>query len=641
MRVNSDDYDFGGYVTKYNVQCLDGRTLCKNAFADCDGITVPLIWQHVHDTPDVVMGHSLLECRDDGVYGYCKLNKTPAGLNAAEMIANGDINSFSVYANQIKEHNGLVEHGMIREVSLVLAGANPDATIDYLCFQHSDGSLSESDSEAVIHMTDNEQDFDVFNVSAFISHADEDLEEEEDMGDEELDAVASTEASEKTPEEIFNEMTDEQKNVVYMIVAQLTGDNEEVPVEEDVEEEETEDIAQSGIGGNGMKHNVFDSASNGGHTLSHSDIDTIFADAINMGSLKQSVIAHSATYGIDNIDKLFPEYKNVTTTPEFVSRRTEWVNDVLNGVTHSPSSRIRSMHADITGDEARALGYIKGAAKKNEVFNVMKRETSPTTVYKKQKFDRDDITDITDFDLVAWVKSEMRLMLDEEIARAILVGDGREADSGDKIKETSIRPIWTDDPFYAAKLIIPATYTNIEIIDEILNATNEYRGTGVPKLYMASNEVTKLLVTKDGFNHRLYNTTSELGSAMGVDDVVKVPVMNNLTRVIDDDDPTDVISRKLYGIIVNMKDYYTGTDKGGNISMFDDFDIDYNQYKYLLETRLSGCLVKYHSAIVIEIDEHVPYPIFLLNASQEIDYDDFVTEDEDDDEDAGDGPVEV
>lgn len=573
-------YDFGGYATRNDLKCTDGRTIRKDAFKDCDGKVVPIVWQHVHDDPSNVLGHGLLENREDGVYIYGSLNNTPKGKDAQEQIQHGDITFLSIWANNISENdNGDVFHGDIKEVSLVLAGANPGAKIDNISFAHADGSIIDADDEAII------------TTGVPISLDDVEHAEEEDPTPEPV--VSHADGEGKTLQDVFNGMTDEQKNVVYAMLAYMEGAT----------------LEQSELtGGITMKKNIFDGSTvkDEGTQLSHSQIQEIFDDAEKCGSLKQSIISHAATYGIENIDVLFPDAKTVTPTPDMIKRDTDWVNVFLNGARHVPFARIKSTAADITADEARARGYIKGNLKKEEVIKVMKRITTPTTVYKKQKLDRDDIIDITDFNVVSWIKAEMRVMLNEEIARAGLLGDGRdpEEDEDDKINEENIRPIYSDDDLYAHHLSIDAETVTTEegVLDAIVEGMENYEGTGMPIMFTTQNQIIKWKLLKDKVGRKLFATEADLASYLGVSRLVPVPVMKGMQRVTEEGETPSKVTTTydLIGIIVNPADYTYGADKGGQISMFDDFDIDYNQYKYLLETRTSGCLTHPKSALVVE-----------------------------------------
>ena len=555
-------YDFCGWATKNDLQCSDGRIIRRDAFKHNDGQKVPLVWNHDHTDPYRVIGHALLENRDEGVYAYGYFNDTDLGNTARIYVQHGDINQMSIYANELKQQGPNVMHGSIREVSLVLAGANPGAYIESV-ISHGE----ESDEEAVIFTG---EDICLYHSS----EETEELKEEKEVA-----------KNEKTVKEIVDSMTEEQKKVMYAIVGQLFG-------EIDKSDEESE-------GGNEeMKHNVFDQDETQENTLSHAAMETIIGDAKRFGSMKESFLAHAEDYGIENIDYLFPEAKSLNTPPDFIKRETGWVSTVMGAVHHTPFSRIKSMFADITADEARAKGYIKGNLKKEEVFSLLKRTTTPTTIYKKQKMDRDDVVDITDFDVIAWLKSEMRMMLDEEIARAILVGDGRLASSDDKINEQNIRPIWTDEALYTIKsLVTVPTGGNLaeEFIDQSVRAMKDYKGSGSPTAFMTEEMLTECLLLKDTNKHRLYKNAEEVATAMRVSRIITVPVMEGLTRTSGSD------TLELKALIVNLNDYNVGADKGGAINMFDDFDIDYNQQKYLIETRCSGALIKPYSAIALEV----------------------------------------
>ena len=567
-------YDFSGYATKNDLKCSDGRTIRKDAFKHADGQIVPLVWQHMHNEATNILGHALLEHREDGVYTYGVFNDTEAGQNAKKLVEHGDIKALSIYANQLKEQSGNVLHGMIREVSLVLTGANPGAFIDNLTFAHGDGEFETDATEAIIYT----------GLDLSLEHAEE-----------------PSSKTEKTVAEVFDTLNEEQKNVVYAMLADALGEeSDDVEEEEDVEHSEGDDnsIEHSDDGGTKMKKNVFEKEeTKETAVLSHSDFEQIVKASVTSynGSLKAAVLAHAGTYGIDNIDFLFPDAQTLAKTPDFISREMGWVSGVLAKTRKSPFSRIKSVHADITEPEARALGYIKGNLKKEEVFKLLKRVTTPTTIYKKQKLDRDDMIDITDLDVVAWMKSEMRMMLDEELARVIFVGDGRDALSQDKINEDNIRPILKDADLYAHHVALANDIATKDLIDELVKARKEYKGSGNPVLYTTTDQLTDMLLLKDTLGRRLYATKAELASAIMVSEIVEVPVFAGVTRTAADD---KIMS--LVGIIVNLQDYNLGADKGGQVSMFDDFDIDYNQYKYLMETRCSGALIKPKSALVIE-----------------------------------------
>lgn len=571
-------FDFGGYATKADLKCADGRTIKKDAFKENDGKTVPLVWQHQRNNPSNVLGHAYLENRKDGVYAYCKFNDTDSAKDAKTLVRHGDITSLSIYANQLKESGGNVYHGLIREVSLVLAGANPGATIDNIYFEHSEDSESD---EAIIYTG---LDLSLTDVEK-IEHAEEGQNGSESEDDSE------------TVKDVFDSMTEKQKKVVYAMIAHALSDDEEDDMEQsdedenDIEHEEGDD-----------NMNVFEKQGKEANTneLSHDEMMAIISDANRYGSLKTSVLEH----GITNIDVLFPEAQFVTPTPEMIMRDQAWVSKIWNGVRKSPFSRIKSAAANLTMTEARAKGYIKGKAKVEEQFSLLKRVTTPQTVYKKQALDRDDLIDITSFDVVAWMKAEMRLMLNEELARAILVGDGRMAGADDKINETNIRPIYTDAETYTIYYKLAGS-TADNIIDGANRARKDYKGSGSPALFTTSDTLTTLLLSKDTTGRRLYNTTTELASALRVSEIVEVPVMENLSRTVTvstGESSSTTKTMNLVGIIVNPIDYVVGADRGGAVSMFDDFDIDYNKEKYLIETRCSGALYRPYSAIILEVE---------------------------------------
>ena len=557
-------YDFSGWATRANLKCSDGRTIMRDAFKQNDGQKVPLVWNHQHDDPNEVLGHALLENREDGVYAYCSLNDTEAGKTTKLLIQHGDISALSIYANQLKQNMSNVVHGNIREVSLVLAGANPGASIQSV-IQH--GATIED--EAMIYT----------GKELSIMHSDDPKPPVEKPEKPEK----NTDENGETIGDIFNTLDEKQKEVVYALIGEALENN------------------NSEGGDNTMKHNVFDQSEeqNSENVLSHSEMQTIIEDGKRFGSLKESFLQHAEEYGIENIEYLFPEAKSLNTPPDFIKREMGWVQTVMSGVHHTPFSRIKSMFADITADEARARGYMKGKLKKEEVFGLLKRTTTPTTIYKKQKLDRDDVIDITDFDVVAWLKSEMRMMLEEEMARAILIGDGRLPSSDDKINEQNIRPIWKDEELYTIRGIVKGDDSDkaalaTEFIDQSVRSMTDYRGSGSPTAYMTAEMLTECLLLKDTNGKRIYSNENEVATAMRVSKIVTVPVMNNQTRKEGSDTYT------LQAIIVNLNDYNVGADKGGAINMFDDFDIDYNQQKYLIETRCSGALTKPFSAIVLE-----------------------------------------
>lgn len=559
-------YNFSGYATKNDLKCSDGRTIRKDAFKANDGQTVPLVWQHMHNDPGNVLGHAVLENRVDGVYAYCKFNSTEAGENAKHLVEHGDITAMSIYANSLLQKGDDVLHGAIREVSIVLSGANPGALIDNISVMHSDGMTVEDETEAIIY-TGLNLEFES------VEHADDKKEPEKEKEGDKVD---------ETVKDIFDSLNEKQKNVVYAMLAQAV-------------EGEVDDMEHSDKGGYEMKRNVFEGDVDDSNVLTHAEIKTIFSDAEKCGSLKEAVLAHADTYGIDDIDVLFPDAKTITNTPDMISRNMEWVRGVISGTHHTPFSRIKSVSADITVETARAKGYVTGAMKKEEVFGLLKRVTTPTTIYKKQKLDRDDIIDITDLDVVAWLKAEMRLMLDEELARAVLIGDGRDVGDEDKINEENIRPIYKDADMYSHKVKIEAGTSVVDKIEAIIRARKDYKGTGRPTLYTTSEELTDMLLVKDTQGRRLYRSEQELTSDLRVAGIVEVEVMEDVTR---EGDESEILG--LVGILVNLGDYKLGADKGGEVNMFDDFDIDYNQYKYLIETRCSGALTKPKSALVIE-----------------------------------------
>lgn len=585
----SKNYDFSGWATRNNIRCSDGRTIRRDAFKDNDGQTVPLVWNHNHNDPFNVLGHALLKNRPEGVYAYCTLNDSAQGKNARELVEHGDVDSLSIYANNLRQNGRDVMHGKIREVSLVLAGANPGAYIDSVIV-HSDGDDSD-DSEAIIYSGSDLE----------LSHADtkKNAEDEEETGSDDNTENKETKmttnqqpntnggGNEETVEDVFNTLTDKQKQVVYALIGMAIEDAKKGNLD-DEEESEPEDEED-------MKHNVFDNDYQADDVISHAEQMDIIADGKRYGSLRDSALAH----GIDNIDYLFPDAKTIENAPSFVKRQDEWVSDFMNNTHHTPFSRIKSIYANITEDDARARGYIKGKLKKDEVFALLRRTTNPTTIYKKQKLDRDDIVDITDFDVVAWLKTEMRQMLNEEIARACLIGDGRLASSEDKIPETNIRPIATDNAFYTIKASVrynkSATQDDIakQFIRSALMARKYYKGSGNPTLYTTEDMLTTCLLLEDKMGRVIYDSVDKLATTMRVSKIVTVPAIENDVKTFGD------MQSSLYGIIVNPTDYNIGADSGGAVNMFDDFDIDYNQQKYLIETRCSGALVAPFSAIAV------------------------------------------
>ena len=577
-------YDFSGWATKNNIRCSDGRTILRDAFKHNDGQTVPLVWNHQHNESANVLGHAVLENREEGVYAYCTFNDTEAGKNAKLLVEHGDVTALSIYANQLKQNGSNVMHGTIREVSLVLAGANPGAFIDSI-IRH--GEFCED--EAVIYTGED----------LTLEHADQKPSDKEDKAGEDNKGDGKVEGKDqKTIKDVVDSMSEEQKNVLYALVGQAL---------------EGKEMAQSAIEENNniedggeqeMKHNVFEGReTDKKDVLSHDAMETIFKDAKRYGSLKESFLAHAENYGIKDIEWLFPDANNVSVTPDFIKRDDSYVQKVMRGVHHVPFSRIKSMHADITADQARAKGYIKGKLKKEEVFTLLKRTTSPTTIYKKQKLDRDDVVDITDFDVVAWLKMEMRMMLDEEIARAILVGDGRLSSDDDKINEMCIRPIATDADLYCVKapVTVGAAATEEEIakafIRTVIKSRKEYKGSGSPTLFTTEDVLTNCLLLEDKNGRIIYDTVEKLATALRVKEIVTVEVMEGAKTKVESQD------KPLMALMVNLVDYYVGADKGGAVNMFDDFDIDYNQQKYLMETRCSGALVKPYSAIAVALDK--------------------------------------
>ena len=566
-----EKYDFSGWATRNDIRCSDGRTIRKGAFAEQDGTTVPLVWNHNHVDADNVLGHAILENRDQGVYAYCFFNDTKQGNNAKELVTHGDICSLSIFANQLKQNGGDVIHGAIREVSLVLAGANPGAKIENI-MAHGDNS----EEEAIIY-----NDSDEINLA----HS----EEKEKMEEEN---------KEKTVKDVIDSMTEEQRNVMYALIGEAI---ESTKGEDPSNEEE-----------NKMKHNAFENEDQTKkeetETLSHSEFMEIVSEAKRKGSMKDAFLEHNITeipylaHSITNVGNLFPEAKAVSRVPEVVDRDQTWVGNVMASVKHTPFSRVKSFYANITADEARAKGYIKGAKKVEEVITALKRTTDPQTVYKLQKMDRDDIIDITDFDVVAWLKGEMRGKLDEEIARAILIGDGRSSSSADKVDPLKIRPVYQDDTTYTIKRILTRAAKDDDsafakaFIKDVVKSRKEYKGSGNPTLYTTEDMLTSMLLIEDTTGRVIYDTIEKLKTALRVRDIVTVPVMENVGR----EDTGAKKKWNLLGVLVNLSDYNVGADKGGSVNMFDDFDINYNKYEYLIETRCSGALVKPYSAITFE-----------------------------------------
>ncbi len=627
-RPSPQNYDFQGWATKNNLLCTDQRIIKENAFAHQDGMIVPIIWNHRHDTPSAVLGNALLENRPEGVWCYGKFNHSKTGSMCKELVEHGDVTQLSILANQLKQKGSEVVHGMIREVSLVLAGANPGAFIEDIDLAHGEDaeySAKIFSGEPVFSHSDLLEDPETdpeqpIEAPSEISGSENESVSNEGSSNTDPESVpegssginqngggtsmnennSSLEHADKTVADVIETMTEEQKNVMYALIGQALTENEN---EED----------------NSMRHNAFEGGIPTTERFTSEDFALLLKDAKRLGSMKEAVLAHSedmegleneilqhADYGIEHIDYLFPDDRNVTRTPIFIQRDMTWVAGVMNGVRHVPFSRIKSIFSDITADEARAKGYTKGKKKLEEVITLLKRSTTPQTVYKKQKLDKDDIIDITDFDVVAWLKSEMRMMLNEEIARAILVGDGRSTASDDKIKTDNIRPIWTDDDLYTIKNGIDSTAFTTddamakEFIRQCIKSRKDYKGSGNPALYTTEEMVTNMLLLEDGIGHRLYKTMDELSTALRVSKIVTVPVMENQTREVTHESDKKAYVHTLLGIIVNLTDYTVGADKGGAVSMFEDFDIDYNQEKYLIETRCSGAMTRPYSAIALE-----------------------------------------
>ena len=561
--------DFSGWATRNDLKCADGRIIRKDAFKCNDGQKVPLVWNHQHNDPFNVLGHAVLENRNEGVYAYCSFNNSESGQAAREVVEHGDICALSIFANQLDQSGPNVLHGVIREVSLVHAGANPGAFIESV-IKHG----VECEDEGILYTGE----------PITLAHSANGDDKPEEKADSKKDE------DKRTIADVFNTLNEEQKIVVYAFIGQVM-DKAGADTNNDSEEEETK-----------MQHNLFDAETQqeNTNTLSHDAIQTIIGDAKRCGSMKASVLEHSAEYGIDQIDYLFPEAKSLNNPPEFIKRDTGWVGKVMGKVHHTPFARIKSVFANITEDEARAKGYLKGTLKKEEVFSLLKRTTSATTVYKKQKMDRDDKIEITDFDVVAWLKSEMRMMLDEELARAYLIGDGRLSSSDDKINEGNIRPIYKDDDLYTIKKKVSVAKGADEdakaraFIKQVIRARKDYKGSGNPDLYTTEDMLTSMLLLTDTTGRDLYNDVAQLAKKLRVNEIITVPVMEGVKGVSGGD---------LLGIICNLIDYNVGADKGGAVNMFEDFDIDYNQEKFLIETRCSGALTKPYSAIALELDE--------------------------------------
>lgn len=608
-------YDFCGWASKNDLLCSDGRTIRRGAFASDDGKKVPMVYQHQHTSINNVLGHAILENRDEGMYAYCYLNESDTGKMAKELVRHGDICAMSIYANKLKQIGNDVVHGEIKEVSLVLAAANPGAAIESVVLEHSDGSTEE---EAIIYSGEDTQ-------YEILSHAD----------------TSTQTSTDKTVNDILNGMSEAKKNVLYYMLAKVSETDEEAENDDTIEDsdirhadvsggrtiqdifdtftpdekkvaffligkaiDESGSMEQSDIPNiddeseenETMKHNVFENnqVNNDETVLSHAEIEEIFRDTKQYGTLKNSALAH----GVTNIEYLFPDAKTVTPTPELIKRNDDWVSKVMGSVHRTPFSRIKSTAANLTEDDARAKGYMKGKLKKDEVFSLLKRTTEPTTIYKKQKLDRDDVVDITDFDVVAWIKSEMRMMLNEEIARAILIGDGRLTSSDDKIPEDHIRPVAFDSELYTVpiEVTVAAQATDDDkakaIIRSIIKGRKEYKGSGNPVMYTTEDVLTDMLLMEDKMGRAVYDSVTKLATALRVSEIVTVPVMEGLK---------DSENNAVIAVIVNLADYNVGADRGGEVNMFDDFDIDYNAMKYLIETRCSGALTKPYSALAVKL----------------------------------------
>ena len=605
-------YDFCGWATKNDLKCADGRVIRHGAFTANDGKKVPLVWNHQHNSPDCVLGHAILENRDNGVFAYGFFNNTKQGQDAKEQVKHGDVEALSIWANNLQQSGSDVLHGVIREVSLVLSGANPGAFIESIA--HSSEPIEDWEEEGIFYtdeglMLEHSEPIETETIPEKVEEPEEELTHSDDKGEEKM-----AESNGKTVQDVLDSMTEEQKTVMYALIGAAIEDAKSG------KSNATEDAE--------MKHNIFEGEyADQGNFLSHSDMDSIFTTAKKTGSLRDAfeaytdgaTLAHSidttgmdvavgeSTYGFNDPDMLFPEFRTLNGgAPEFISRRMEWVDVVLKGVKRSPFSRVKSVYANITEDAARAKGYIKGNQKVSEVFSTLKRTTSPQTIYKLQKMDRDDIIDITDFDVVAWIKAEMRVMLDEEIARAILIGDGRLPDADDKISEEHVRPIVSDVPLFNIRYGVVGeratggtftTATVKQFIDDCVRARKSYKGSGNPVMFTTEEMLTEMTLLKDDIGHRLYESVGALATALRVSRIVTVEPMEGQTITVDSD------AKELLAVIVNLSDYNVGADKGGSVSLFDDFDIDFNKYTYLIETRISGALIKPFSAITLFLDE--------------------------------------
>lgn len=584
-------FDFSGWATKNDLTCSDGRTIKHNAFKENDGQRVPLVWQHGHNAVDNVLGHALLENRDEGVYAYCAFNDTPGAENAKELVKHGDVKALSIYANRLDQRGADVIHGNIVEVSMVLSGANPGALIDNVALEHSDGSWTESEDEAVIYS------------GLTLSHdSGETTEDTESMDEDEV-----YDEDDLTVADVLETLDDDQRLAVAALIEEISGNvdaededfDEDEEFDEDYDDEDYDEDAEHGdFGGDTLMHsNIFEGdarAAMGPH-LSHADEELIFAEARKPGmTLRTAVLAHAADYGIKNPELLFPDATNLDPEPQRIMRENSWVSKVLQGAKHSPFSRVKTQWSNLTADDLRAKGYVKASRKKDVVYEVANRKTEPTTVYNKTKIDRDDVLDITTFNVVAWMQQNLRLALEEELARAVLIGDGREVSNPDKIKESNIRPIWKDDELFSHKVLVDKDAKTEDVIDIVRRSRKFYKGSGMPVLFTTNAFVCDMLEIKDINKRYIYETKQAVANALNVSDVIEVEVMEGAKREVAGK------TQNLLGIIVNMQDYTLGADKGGETSFFEQFDIDFNQQKYLLEARCSGSLTKYKSAIVIE-----------------------------------------
>lgn len=583
-------FDFSGWATKNDLTCSDGRTIKHNAFKENDGQRVPLVWQHGHNAVDNVLGHALLENRDEGVYAYCAFNDTSGAENAKELVKHGDVKALSIYANRLDQRGADVIHGNIVEVSMVLSGANPGALIDNVALEHSDGSWTESEDEAVIYS------------GLTLSHdSGETTEDTESMDEDEV-----YDEDDLTVADVLETLDDDQRLAVAALIEEISGDvdaededfDEDEEFDEDYDEDYDEDAEHGDSGGDTLMHsNIFegDARNHMGPHLSHADEEQIFAEARQPGmTLRTAVLAHAADYGIKNPELLFPDATNLDPEPQRIMRENSWVSKVLQGAKHSPFSRVKTQWSNLTADDLRAKGYVKASRKKDVVYEVANRKTEPTTVYNKTKIDRDDVLDITTFNVVAWMQQNLRLALEEELARAVLIGDGREVSNPDKIKETNIRPIWKDDELFSHKVLVDKDTKTEDVIDIVRRSRKYYKGSGMPVLFTTNAFVCDMLEIKDINKRYIYETKQAVANALNVSDVIEVEVMEGAKREVAGK------TQNLLGIIVNMQDYTLGADKGGETSFFEQFDIDFNQQKYLLEARCSGSLTKYKSAIVIE-----------------------------------------